>query len=313
MNFGKRSSANVDAAVAQGVNFEVTLADMARRSERRAWWVASGSLAMALMLGAGYIVLLPLKERVPYMVMADAYTGTASVARLREDFAHNSVTLSEAVNRSNVAHFIIARESYDLDLQQLRDWTTVYTMSAPEVASGYTTLHARNNPEAPFNLYGGGKSIRVKILSITLLGGDGKKAAPTGATVRFQRSLYDKGSGVSRPLDSKIATLTFTYKTNLKMSEEQRIANPLGFQVTSYRVDNDYAASPPAEIVATPAASHAAPMLPATPGAAPAIAGGATPDAAMAPANATPVSADAAAGAPTPAAPAPAIPHGVQR
>jgi type IV secretion system protein VirB8 len=29
------------------------------------------------------------------------------------------------------------------------------------------------------------------------------------------------------------------------MDEQDRIENPLGFQVSSYRVDNDYAAAPP--------------------------------------------------------------------
>lgn len=65
--------------------------------------------------------------------------------------------------------------------------------------------------------------------------------------MRLQRSLFDKATGSSRPMDSKIATLEFSYKANLKMKEEDRIENPLGFQVTSYRVDNDYAASPPLE------------------------------------------------------------------
>lgn len=112
------------------------------------------------------------------------------------------------------------------------------------MASGYTTLHARNNPEAPFNLYGRNRSIRVRILSIVLLGGT-RDAPRRGATVRFQRSVYDKATGTERPLDSRIATLEYTYKSNLRMDERQRIENPLGFQVTSYRVDNDYAASPP--------------------------------------------------------------------
>ena len=140
----------------------------------------------------------------------------------------------------------MARESYDVALMQLRDWTTVYTMSSPEVASGYTTLHARNNLSSPFNTYGKERAIRVKILSIVLIGG-GDGTAPKGATVRFQRSLFEKKTGVTRPLDSKIATMAFSYKSNLKMDENDRIENPLGFQVTSYRVDGDYAASPPAE------------------------------------------------------------------
>lgn len=50
----------------------------------------------------------------------------------------------------------------------------------------------------------------MRILSIVLIGAT-TKAPPKGATVRFQRSLFDKQTGATRPLDSKIATLEFTY------------------------------------------------------------------------------------------------------
>ena len=239
-----RSSAKIDAAVARAVDFETTIADLARRSERRAWHVAAAAVAISLVLAGTCLYMLPLKERVPYLVMADAYTGTSTVARLRDDFGNPSISASEAINRSNVAHFVLARESFDAAMMNLRDWTTVYTMASPEVASGYTSLHARNNPDAPFNTYGRNRAIRVHILSIVLLGGT-RDAPRKGATVRFQRSVYDKTTGTERPLDSKIATLEYTYKSNLRMDERQRIENPLGFQVTDYRVDNDYAASPP--------------------------------------------------------------------
>jgi type IV secretion system protein VirB8 len=232
----------VQAALARSINFELSVADLARRSERRAWRVASCALAMAVALLGGYFYLLPLKQKVPYLVMADAYTGTSTVARLAGNFNDNTITASEAVNRSNIAHFILARESYDYTLIRLRDWTTVYTMASPDVAAAYTRLHASSNPESPYNRYGKTHAIRVAILSIQLLG-DARSSR--GATVRFQRSLYDGTSAATRPLDSKIATLAFTYKPNLSMDEKDRIENPLGFQVTSYRVDNDYASSPP--------------------------------------------------------------------
>lgn len=248
----KNTTSQIESAVSKAVNFEVTIADIARRSERRAWFVAWLAILMSLILAGGYFYMLPLKEKVPYLVMADAYTGTSTIARLNGDFINQSIATSEAVNRSNVAHFLLARESYDAALLNLRDWRTVYTMSAPEVASGYTSLHANSNANSPYNVYGKGRAIRVKILSIVLIGG-GKTTPPKGATVRFQRSLYDKTAGVEKPLDSKIATLEFSYKTNLKMDEKDRIENPLGFQVTSYRVDSDYAASPPIEIEAAPA------------------------------------------------------------
>lgn len=243
----KESTPQIENVVAKAINFEITIADMARRSERRAWLVAFAAVLLALILAAGYFYMLPLKEKVPYLVMADAYTGTSTVARLNENFDNQSITTSEAINRSNVAHFLMARESYDVALMQLRDWTTVYTMSSPGVASGYTTLHARNNLSSPFNTYGKERAIRVKILSIVLIGSS-NGSTPKGATVRFQRRLYDKKSGITRTLDSKIATLEFSYKSNLKMDENDRIENPLGFQVSSYRVDGDYATSPAAEI-----------------------------------------------------------------
>jgi len=236
-------SGSMQGTIARSVDFELTIADLARRSERRAWTVAIAALVAALALLAGYFFLLPLKQKVPYLVMADAYTGTSTVARLAGDFNDNTVTASEAINRSNIAHFILARESYDYALIRLRDWTTVYTMSSPAVAAAYTQLHAARNPDSPYNTYGKARAIRVSILSIQLLG-DGS-TPPRGATVRFQRSVYDNATAVSTPLDSRIATLEFAYKPNLAMDEKDRIENPLGFQVTSYRVDNDYAAAPP--------------------------------------------------------------------
>ncbi|HEV7775882.1 MAG TPA: type IV secretion system protein [Luteibacter sp.] len=248
MSNRKSSSQKIDDAVAKSVNFEITVADLARRSERRAWWVALCALVMALVLAGGYFYILPLKEKVPYVIMADAYTGVSSVARLTDDFTDRRISSSEAINRSNVAHFVLARESFDVAMINLHDWATVLTMSAPGVAAEYTGLHAQNNPNAPYKMYGRDQAIRVKISSIVLIGG-GPGVTPKGATVRFQRSLFNKLTGASRPMDSKLATIEFTYKPNLKMDDQNRIENPLGFQVTSYHVDSDYASPALAEDV----------------------------------------------------------------
>lgn len=267
---GSRPSRKVEQAVAKAVDFELTIADIARHSERRAWWVALSALGMSLILAGGYFYMLPLKEKVPYLVMADAYTGTSTVARLTDGPAQRRISTSEAINRSNVAHFVIARESYDLALLNLRDWTTVQTMASSGVKADYTRLYSSMNPDSPYKIYGKDKAIRIRLLSIVLIGA-GQDAAPRGATVRFQRSLYDKQSGATQPLDSKIATMEFTYKANLEMDDRNRIENPLGFWVTSYRVDNDYATPAPAEVPVvrdTQAASLTGPSpstAPATP------------------------------------------------
>ncbi len=63
----------MENAVARAVNFEVSIADLARRSERRARMVAMSAVVMSLILAGGYFYMLPLKQKVPYLVMADAY------------------------------------------------------------------------------------------------------------------------------------------------------------------------------------------------------------------------------------------------
>ncbi|QDH71360.1 virB8 family protein [Marilutibacter alkalisoli] len=247
--FGKKtSSPQVDQAVAKAVNYELTVADLARRSQRRAWLVAWCAIVMSLILASGYFVFLPLKEKVPYLVMADPYTGTATVARLQGNFGNNSITTQEAINKSNVARFVLARESYDSGLVGNQNWYTVFSMAGERVAPAYKAVYAANNPNRPATLYGATKSVHVRIVSIHLLGGGGGQPY-TGATVRFQRSLYDKTTGRFTSLDNsgKIATLEFTYRPNLKLGERDRLLNPLGFQVTNYRVENDFAEALPPE------------------------------------------------------------------
>ena len=259
----KTSSPDIDRAVAQGVSFELTLAERARKSERRAWLVAWSAIVMSLILAGGYFIFLPLKEKVPYLVMADPYTGTASVARLSGNFQDRDVTTEEAINKSNVAQFVLARESYDSGLIGQRNWRTTLSMAGPAVAPAYIALHSESNPERPFRLYGGSRAVRVRILSIVLIGGAGGKR-PTGATVRFQRSVYDKGRGASQALDSKIATMEFTYSPDLRLSEEDRLLNPLGFRVTNYRVDEDFASAalPEREFPTPPSSADMAPAVP---------------------------------------------------
>jgi type IV secretion system protein VirB8 len=238
----KADSGKMVAAAQKGVNYEVSIADLARRSERRAWIVACTSMAVTVMTAGGYYYMLPLKEKVPYLVMADAYSGNSTVAKLEPNFGGQTIGASEALARSNVARFVMARESYDFAMMGLRDWNTVFAMASTPVATEYRVLHAPNNASAPYYIYGKIRAVRVNILSITLQGGNGKPY--TGANVRFQRTIYDKNAGSSTLLDNKIATMAFAYKSNLSMPESLRVENPLGFQVADYRVDNDYSSTP---------------------------------------------------------------------
>lgn len=257
----KQASPGIDKALRGSVNYEVSLSDLSKRSERRAWFVAGSAVLLALLLAGGYLVMLPLKERVPFLVMADAYTGTATIARLTSGLSGSTVTANQAINRSNIARYVTTRESYDHDLLNARDWRVVFTMSTPEVASTYRARYAGGNPDSPIKLYGKGTSIRVNLISITPTS-EGWFGRTGGANVRFQRVKVNKTSGGTEILDTKSATLLYTYNEALPLTEEQRFDNPLGFQVTDYRVVDELISlpvQPPSAVpTATPPVAHAA-------------------------------------------------------
>ena len=244
------SSARIDKAVKRAVDYETTIADMARRSEKRAWRVAGASSVLTLVMAGGLIYLMPhLQKREPYLIMADAYTGTASLARLSTGSAFTEMRASEAVNRSNIVHYVLARESYDAGVVNERDWRTVFTMSAPNVRDQVRAERSASNPASPLALYGKNSTVRIRILSVTPLGASPGKP-PKGATVRFQRVLFEKTTGATRVLDNKLATMEFTYKPAIQMNDADSVENPLRFQVENYRVDNDAATLIPTETLA---------------------------------------------------------------
>lgn len=232
--------------VAKSINFESTITNNILKSEKRAWIVASSAVALAILLVIGIVLMLPLKEKVPYLIMADPYTGTSSLSKITDNFAAKEITSNEAINKSNAAHFIIARESYDWDLINRRDWNTVFSMSNTDISTNFKNLFANDNPKNPDKLYGQAQVVRVKIKTIVLIN-DGKGIV-NGATARFDRLIIDKASARIVGAEAFIATLAFEYKKNLSMPEDQRIENPLGFRVIAYRVDPEFAT--PANAVA---------------------------------------------------------------
>lgn len=253
--FNKKKSAegqNIQMTLKKSLDFENTLVDIRRKSEKRAWIIAGVSTFSSLCLLGGIFYILPLKEKVPYLVMADVYTGQSTVAKLTGNWNNMTITQNEAINKSNISHFIIARESFDSQIIYDNDWATVYSMSVPNVSDTYRNSMNKSNPNSPFNLYGSSQSIRVKILSIVLNDSGKTDGRNPSATVRFQRFLLNKSTGISRFIDSNVATLTYTYNDNLKMDEKYRLKNPLGFQVLSYRVDPDDSAVPDHEFINDP-------------------------------------------------------------
>lgn len=241
----KKDTANVQRTVSASASFEVTIGELARKSERRAWFVAFASLLMSLILAGGYYYMLPLKEKVPYVVMSDPFSGTASVAALRDDPFYRSTIANETLARANVANYVTARESFDAELLKARDWNQVNVMSSGDQQRAFASMLAENNPSSPAKFVRANQALRVQISSITGIYEAGRMA---GATVRIQRNLYDRTSGAMEPIDRRLITLAFSYNPRLNLNERHRWLNPLGFVVTQYRSDLDLSATGPGNL-----------------------------------------------------------------
>lgn len=233
--------------IERSVNFEATKELMTRTSERRAWIVAASSVLLSLILAAGYFFVMPLKEKVPYLVTVDPYTGTSALARLIGNFDDMTITTNEAVNKANISNFITAYEAYDWDLWNTRDGLVVYAMAAGEVLKDYERLYD-DKIKSPTIVLGREKRqfVRIKSLVLTQKNNNG---FPAGATARLDRFIIDKTAQSAMTSKSFIVTLAFEYKSNLQMPEEMRVHNPLGFRVTAYRVDPDSSTSQDKDII----------------------------------------------------------------
>jgi type IV secretion system protein VirB8 len=238
----KSSDTAIGRAVQRSIDFETAREQLIRRSERRAWIVAACALFVIVIMTVALMKLLPLKEKVPYLITANPYTGASYITRLPAHEDNLFITSSEVFNKANISSYINGRESYDWNLWDKKDSLIIYAMSSLEVRKEWEALYKEPSTN-PDTIYGQTKVAKAFIKSIVLTGQDPKTKEFTGASVTFDRVTFDKGNGARIKGESFICTLAFTYKNNLRMTEELRLQNPLGFQVTSYRLDPDLSSS----------------------------------------------------------------------
>src|SRR5687768_4104402 len=203
--------------------------------ERNRWFVGTivAGLAAATAIGA-VILLLPLQKLVPLAVTIDSRTGLVTAVEYGRNVAE--LTQKEAVQRSDVAKYVVARETYDpLDLATSAK--TVRVMSDANVWRQYEEETSQFNESSTVRRYGAKLRRRVDITTVVPL-------PDTSNTyqVRYVVSEEYPGSqtqAVERPY---VSTVSFRYSER-PLSNEDRILNPLNFRATGYRRDQEIVSS----------------------------------------------------------------------
>ena len=195
----------------------------AARSKRIAWIVASVAIGLAIVAVLAIMALTPLKTVVPYVVTVDRSTGATDVTQeLRGD---KSITYDEAIRKYFLADYVRAREGW---IPQAREefFRKVLALSTREEQARWTAFYKKDNPDSPQNQFTANDAVFVAIRSVAFI-------SPNVAQVRFVKRLERDQQAIETPA---IATITFDVLSKPE-TEAGRYANPLGFQVKSYRAD----------------------------------------------------------------------------
>lgn len=195
----------------------------AARSRRIAWIVASVAIALAIVAVLAIMALTPLKTVVPYVVTVDRSTGATDVTQeLRGD---KSITYDEAIRKYFLADYVRTREGW---IPQAREefFRKVLALSTREEQARWTAFYKKDNPDSPQIQFTANDAVFVAIRSVAFI-------SPNVAQVRFVKRLERDQQAIETPA---IATITFDVLSKPE-TEAGRYANPLGFQVKSYRAD----------------------------------------------------------------------------
>lgn len=210
------------------------------RARRVAWTVAVVACAVALLEAVALALAMPLKRVEPIAVLVDRTTGQVERVDLDQP---RSLAANEALQQSLLAQYVTARESYDpIGIRQA--YRRVALWSSGAARSSYLAAMSQDRPGAALGGVKRDIALAANVKSISML-------SPGSALVRFDVSRigYDGKRSDTRPY---VATIAFGYRGQ-PMRIEDRLDNPLGFEVKSYRVDAE--APPPAVDPRTGAAS----------------------------------------------------------
>lgn len=175
-------------------------------------------LVMSLVI----FVLVPLKEKVPYLYTFDKATG--EITKIGT-LAPTQLTANWEMTRFFLIHYVMNRESYDYYNIEY-PYQIAWAMSADDVRKQYDAEVDSNMPKSPYKLYKKDKYITVHVLSVSRLSSD-------TASVRFEKILHDRVADTQQI--SHMETIVKWRYVQPETTQKMLDRDPLGFKVTYYQ------------------------------------------------------------------------------
>lgn len=210
-----------------------------RKSEKRAWFVAGAAAVVVVIQGFALASMVPLKSVEPFVVRVDNNTGLVDVVSvLAETSGEVRQDAQEALDKYWLGQYLRYRERYQWDTRDY-DRRMVGLLSVSSIQQEYAEYtDPKRNPLAPVAIYGQNAEAEISIKSISFINPgemvDGEKRVT--ALVRYIKRI--RQAGAVPETTHWATTITFVYR-NAPMKVEDRLNNPLGFQVIGYRNDQE--------------------------------------------------------------------------
>ncbi|MGL9725267.1 MAG: virB8 family protein [Wolbachia sp.] len=162
----------------------------------------------------------------PFVIEVDKKSG---IVQLVDPVTVKQYSADEVLSSYFISEYIKAREVFDPYHYNYNYYTKVRLFSSLKVYNEFNNYIKLQNMNDLFNLYLDAKG-ELKIRSVQKLDNDVLQ-------VRFSIEFTRKDGSATRK--NKIVVMSYKY-VSLEMNDQQRYINPLGFQVISYRVDDEY-------------------------------------------------------------------------
>ena len=197
-----------------------------RKSRQTAWIVAGIALIAALSEALAILAIMPLKTVVPYTLLVDRQTGYVQELKPLDQ---EKLSPDTALTRSFLVQYVIARESFAIDELQT-NYRKIMLWSASAARSDYSAMIQVGNPASPLVRYPRSTLVETRVKSVSSLNGG-------AALVRFDTVRRDANGRASEP-QPWVVIINYRFSTG-PLRTDDRFLNPLGFQVTRYRRDQE--------------------------------------------------------------------------
>lgn len=205
------------------------------RQQRNNWAkIAIACVFIAVLCLICLIMILPLNETKPYVIMVDKTTGEAEkIVQVRPA----SLDQQDAVLQAELVSYVVDRETYHTADNRVRI-PDVMARSSDQAAETLAATWSSGSAYYPPNVYGTDVTVRVVVKSISLTPAT-RRGSTDFARVRVTKIREEKGKQTAQR--SYVATVGYKFAPKENAKLEVVWKNPLGFTALSYRIDAETA------------------------------------------------------------------------